>query len=170
MSIFVLLLAAQLVPAAPLPAPACRTAQLRLSLDGRNGDFNGMSHAGIELSIRNMGPDCMLPALPKIELRDARGRLLRAERAAPFGMHPGPVMVPLRLRAGHRAAAALRWVSGAVYSHSRSVRAASVTVRLGTASLHAPLAAVLYGQAGKPVTFDQPPLRVMEGIAAASSP
>jgi hypothetical protein len=166
MSIFMLMLASQLGSAGAQPAPACRTTQLRLSLDGHQGDFNGMSHSGTELSIRNIGPDCTLPALPKVEFRDARGRLLPAERKAPIGMHPGPVMVPVRLAAGHRAATELRWVSGAVFSHSRVVRAASVTVRVGTAMLHAPLTAMLYGTAGKPVTFDQTPIRAIEGMAA----
>ncbi len=145
---------------------ACRASQLRLSLSGRDGDFNGMSHSGTELSIRNLGPDCTLPALPTIGFRDARGRTLQALRRAPVGLHPGPVMMPVRLATGHRARADLRWVSGPVYPHSRSIRPATVTVRFNGATLHAPINAVLYGEAGKTVLFDQTPLRAMEGMAA----
>lgn len=145
---------------------ACRPSQLRLSLSGRDGDFNGMSHSGTELSIRNAGPDCTLPALPTIGFRDARRRTLPALRRAPVGMHPGPVMMPFRLAAGHRAQADLRWVSGPVYPHSRSVRAATITVRFAGGSLRAPIEAVLYGEAGKTVQFDQAPLRPVEGMAA----
>jgi hypothetical protein len=145
---------------------ACRPAQLRLSLSGRDGDFNGMSHSGTAVSIRNLGPDCTLPALPTIAFRDARGRSLPATRRAPVGMHPGPVMVPVRLAAGHRASIDLRWISGPVYPRSRSIRAATVTVSFGRATLRAPLKALLYGETGKPVMFDQTPLRAMEGMAA----
>jgi hypothetical protein len=144
----------------------CRPSQLRLSLSSRDGDFNGMSHSGTELSIRNLGPDCTLPPLPTIGFRDARGRRLPALRRAPVGMHPGPVMVPIRLATGHRAATDLRWVSGPVYPHIRSIRATTVTVRFGRTTLHARIKAVLYGEAGKPLTFDQSPLRSIEGMAA----
>src|SRR5579871_2646166 len=104
----------------PHPAPACRAARLRLSLDGRDGDFNGMSHSGTALVIRNRGADCTLPALPTIEWRDKRGRLLAAARKVPIGMHPGPVMLPVRLAAGHLATADLRWVSGPVFPQNRA--------------------------------------------------
>ncbi|CAN5256388.1 hypothetical protein BH09PSE3_BH09PSE3_12090 [soil metagenome] len=75
-------------------------------------------------------------------------------------------MMPVRLAAGHRATADLRWVSGPVYPHSRSIRAATITVRFGGVTLRTPVKAVLYGEAGKSVQFDQTPLRAMEGMAA----
>ena len=125
-----------------------------------------MSHSGVELSIRNLGPDCALPALPKVVLLSRAGRALPAERQTPVGMHPGPVMIPVVLGGGHRAATDLRWVSGPVFPVNRSVRARFVTVRVGGAVLKAPLTAVLYGPKGRPVTFEQPPLRAMEGMPA----
>ena len=106
-------------PSSPMPSPPCRPQQLRIVPDGRDGDFNGMSHSGTALSIRNTGRDCTIPALPRIELRDARNRALPAMRQPPVGMHPGPVMVPVRIAGGHRAVATLRWVSGPVFPHSR---------------------------------------------------
>ncbi|CAN5256266.1 hypothetical protein BH09PSE3_BH09PSE3_12080 [soil metagenome] len=82
MPIPALLLAAQPVVFASRPS------QLRLSLSGRDGDFNGMSHSGTALSIRNLGPDCTLRALPTIGFRDARGRTLQALRGAPVACTP----------------------------------------------------------------------------------
>ena len=81
---------AMLLLAAPvLTLPHCRVDQLRMSLDGRDGDFNGMSHSGIELSIRNIGPDCIVAALPTVQLRDARNRIVRAVRQVPRGSRWG---------------------------------------------------------------------------------
>ena len=159
------------LPAAPSlaaspPVRACRARQLRLSLDDRDGEANGMSHGGVALSIRNAGPDCTLPALPLVQFLDARGRVLPAVRRAPTGMHPGPVMVPVRLAGGHRAATLLRWVSGPVFPSNRRLRVTSLVVRFGGVPLRAPLAATLYGAAGSAVPFDQPPLRAVEGMAA----
>ncbi|MGY2736589.1 DUF4232 domain-containing protein [Sphingomonas sp. UYP23] len=150
----------------PLPLPHGRVYQLHISLNGRGGDFSGMSHSGTELSIRNTGADCFLVALPTVQLRDARNRVVPAVRQAPRGMHPGPVMTPVRLTAGHRAAAEIRWVSGPVFTHSQSVRASRITVRIGTGTLTAPLAATLYREVGQPATFEQTPMRAIEGMVA----
>jgi hypothetical protein len=156
---------ALLMAAAPVAGgalPACRPAQLRLSADSGDGDFTGMSHDGVELSLRNRGRDCLLPALPLVELRDVRGRLLPARRSPSVGRHPAFVTVT----AGHRAALTLRWTSGAVYGRNRHVNAASVSVRIGAGRVSAPLAAALYGPAGRPVAFDQSVARQMEGMPA----
>ena len=149
----------------PAVAP-CSAAQLRLSVGRGDGDLDGMSHAGVELSVRNLGPDCTLPALPPVAFRDVLGRRISAVRRPPVGMHPGPVMSPVRLGGGHRATAGLRWVSGPVYPDSRSVHATTVTVRAGGSVLRAPLDAVLYGRRGSAFTFDQAPLRAAEGGAS----
>ncbi len=165
MPIALLLLAAQAAAIGAPQIPVCRAAQLSLSTDGRDGDFNGMSHSGVELSILNRGDDCILPALPRVQFRGLGGRPLPLSRAAPIGMHPGPAMIPVRLGSGHRAVIDLRWVSGPVYPHNRSLRAASVSVRIGKGTLHAPLVAELYGEAGKPATFSQTPASTEEQAA-----
>lgn len=157
-----------LLLAAPVPLPDCRAQQLRVSVDARDGEFNGMSHSGTELSIRNVGPACTIAALPTVQLRDARGRVLSAMRQAPRGMHPGPVMIPQRLDTGDRVATEIRWISGPVFPHSRVVRAAKVTVRIGSGTLTMPLTATLYGEAGKPATFEQTPLRPTKPMPPAS--
>lgn len=165
MPVLALLMAA--APVAGAALPACRPAQLRLSTDDRGGDFNGMSHSGIELSLRNLGRACRLPALPRVTMLDRRGRALAARRDPPVvGMHPGPAMLPVRLGAGRRATIDLRWVSGAVFDGNRSVNAAMVAVRIGAGLVRAPLGARLYGPARGGVTFEQTPARVAEGMPA----
>lgn len=141
--------------------PACQPRQLRLSVDGGDGDLNGMSHGGTHLSIRNLGRDCRMAALPPLDLRDARGHALPVRLRA----QSAPA-APIVLGGGHRAAMDLRWVSGPVYPDSRSVRAAEVRVRFGAASLDAPLDATMYGAAGQGVEVERTALRVMEGMAS----
>lgn len=158
------ILALLLLGAPALALPPCRIDQLRLSLDGHAGDFNGMSHSGTELSIGNIGPDCVLAALPKVQFHDARNRGLLAMRQAPRGMHPGPVMVPVWLAAGHRAATEIRWISGPVFPRSRSVRTSKITVGIGPGTLAVPLHATHYGAIGHAVTFEQTPLHAIEGM------
>lgn len=160
-----LTLAVLLSAPSPLPPP-CRASQLQLSLDGRDGDFNGMSHSGTELSVRNMGQDCLLAALPQVQLRDARDRIAPVARQVPRGMHPGPVMVPIRLAAGHRAVAEIRWIAGPVFHRSRSVHVARIRLNIGAGTISAPLTAEIFGPVGQPATFEQTPLRAVEGMAA----
>lgn len=161
------MLVAAATPSAAMPhVAACRRKQLRLSIGGQEGEFSGMSHAGARLLIRNVGDDCLLPALPEVVFRDARGRPLPASRKAPSNMHPGPAMVPVRLAGGHRVAADLRWVSGPVFPHNRRLRASTISARIGNSALSAPLKAVFYGETGRRVAFDQTPLRAMEGMPA----
>ncbi|WP_242148796.1 DUF4232 domain-containing protein [Sphingomonas sp. BAUL-RG-20F-R05-02] len=165
MPLLSLMIAAQALSASAA-LPPCRLSYLRVSVGGRDGDFNGMSHSGTALMIRNLGADCMLPALPVISLRDAHGRALPAMRRAPVGMHPGPVMLPVRLAAGHQAETDLRWVAGPVFAHNRAVKPTRLTVQIGAGTLHTPITATLYGEAGKPVAFEQTPLHVVEGMPA----
>jgi hypothetical protein len=156
------LLSIAVTPAQAAGAPACKPRELRLSLDGRDGDFNGMSHGGTALGIRNLGPDCSLPALLPVEFHDARGSKLPVVARNAAGAQRGQ----LRLGAGHRAEMTLRWVSGPVYPKSRSGHVAEVRIKLGGATLRAPLAADIYGEAGKPIQVERSAWRAMEGMAA----
>lgn len=141
-------------------ASVCKPVDLLMTLGG-DGGLNGMSHGGVELVLRNGGADCLLPVLAPVTLRDARGRVLpvRARIAA------GAQASTLLLGGGHRASMTLRWISGPVYPHNRTVRTAQVRLALGGATLSAPLDAVLYGPAGQRVEFERSPMRVMEGMA-----
>lgn len=145
---------------ATLPPTPCRAAQLRLMPVDTDGDLNGMSHAGTGFALVNRGEACRLPALPQVVLRDARGHALPAARRAPVGMHPGPVMVPLKLEKGARAQGTLRWVSGPVYDNSRKLTAARLSVGIGTGWVSMPLKVVLYAPADQGASLDQPPLHL----------
>ncbi len=166
-----LLVLAQGLPAVPPSTPSsalapqaalapCRAAQLRLLPQDRDGDLDGMSHAGTGFVLVNRGAACRLPALPQVVLRDARGRALPAARKAPVGMHPGPVMVLLRLEQGARAQGTLRWVSGPVYDGSRKLVAARLSVGIGKAWVSMPLHVTLYAPADQGASLDQPPLQL----------
>jgi hypothetical protein len=145
---------ALLLAAAALPS--CVTHQLNVSTDARQGDFNGMSHSGTLLIFRNKSRrTCTLPGLPALTFLDATGKTLPIQRRAPIGMHPGPVVLPVRLAPGKVVSTPLRWVSGPVYDHSRCPFVVSVTV----AGWHVPLGAKMCGQAGQPIWIDQPTLR-----------
>jgi hypothetical protein len=164
MAFLALLLAA--APAGASALPACRPDQLRLSAENADGRFDGMSHSGTELSIRNVGRACTLPALPPVVMLNARGRLLPAVSEPSPDRSRGRAMRPVRLAGGHRATIDLRWVSGAVFERNRSVTAAIVAVRIGRGLIRARLGATLYGPAGGPVGFDQSPAQAAEGIPA----
>jgi hypothetical protein len=105
---------AHAAPVAPRGA-----AQLQVSLDGKDGDFAGMSHNGVLLVLKNAsGEACTVPAYPDLEFLDEGKSRLGITRRVPLGMHPGPVMIPVAVDPGQTASATLRWVSGPVYDKS----------------------------------------------------
>ena len=163
--LFAALLASGAAPvAAPVALPACRRDQLRMGIGRRDGVADFVPVSGAVISIRNLGPDCDLPGLPAVVLRDRRGLPLPATRRSPLGMHPGPVIAPVALPGGHRATFELTWPY--CPSVGRCVRVASVLVSLGSVSLRAPASASLSAAPAGPFRFDQPPGRVAEGMAA----
>jgi len=146
--------------AAPAPLPDCRANQLSLAFDGEGGAFDGMSHSGSLMVLRNVGPTaCRVPGLPRLTLKGAKGEALPITRNAPVGMHPGPVIVPVGVAPGAELTAPLRWVSGAVYDRSRcyDVRAAAVTI--GGETIQTPLRGRICGAGTAGATVDQPVLR-----------
>lgn len=139
--------------------PACTARKVVLSIDSRDGDFNGMSHSGTYLVIRNTGRRaCGLPGLPFVTFHGARGVLLPASRQSPVGMHPGPVIVPVTIPAHGRVATALRWVSGPVYDRNRRLVTRTVDVTIGGRTVRTPFRAAMFAPVGEPARFDQPPL------------
>jgi hypothetical protein len=131
---------------------------ISVSTDAADGDFNGMSHAGTYLVVTNKGGQaCIVPGLPTIALKDAKGLLLPAARQSPAGMHPGPVVVPVRLEPGASARASLRWVAGEVFDRSRCVDPARIELRFGNQTIGTGFSGHLCGEDGKPVAFEQSP-------------
>ncbi len=146
----------------PLPAmaaPGCRAGALRLSLDGGDGAFDGMSHSGVLVVLQNRGRRaCTVPGLPQIEALDAAGAALPLARENPFfGGGHGPVVVPVRLAPRKAASVALRWVAGPVYGDSRCMTPATLRVTAGGVVLKRPwVGGPICADGDKPATFTQP--------------
>lgn len=158
MPIIAALFAAQAEP----HAPPCTARHLRLSVQPRTGVADFAPRSAVLLSIRNFGPDCTVPALPVVVLRDGRGRLLPAKRRPPLGMHPGPVMLPVFIGGGHRATIELGWTTG----RRATVRAERVTVRFAGQTLTAPAGLRMPSVPAGSFGFDQAPVHAEEGMAA----
>lgn len=141
--------------------PACKSGQLSLAIDDENGNFNGMSHSGTLLVLRNLGPNaCSVPAKPKVEFEDGKQRSLGVTAQTPIGMHPGPVMLPIAIPVGAEVTSELRWVSGDVYDGHNCASPAFLAVTMGTDVLRAKvLGTTLCGPAGKPPSFTMTPLK-----------
>ncbi len=155
-----LLIALALTSPSPADTPKpCRAQDLSIAFDGKDGEFDGMSHSGTLMSIRQRGKTtCLLPGIPTLSFSDADGKQLPLARAVPPGMHPGPVIVPIKLAPGATATTALRWVSGEVYDHSRCVVAARADMKIGTESVKQPFTGRFCGMDGQTIRFDQPAL------------
>ena len=158
-----LLLALAVPLLAPIPTkasdpPACAANQLALSFDDGDGAFDGMSHSGTLMVLRNTSATaCAVPGLPVLTFRDAAGAELAIVRRPPPGMHPGPVVRPAAIAAGATAAASLRWVSNeGVFDDGRCLVPARVEASIGTGTLTQPFPGhSLCGPSGEPVPFDQ---------------
>lgn len=150
--------------AAPAVLPHCRRDQLRMGVSPREGVSDFAPLSGAILSIRNLGPDCDIPALPAVVLRDLRRRPLAAMRRAPLGLNPGPAIAPIALPGGHRATFKLTWPY--CPADRLCTRVGSVSANFGSFSLQAPAAASIKPAPTARFRFDQPPGRVAEGMAA----
>ena len=144
----------------------CRQGQLSLALDDENGNFNGMSHSGTLLVLRNLGPEaCSEPARPEVRFEDANQRplpiMIDAPQAARAAMHPGPVLVPVTVPTAAELTSELRWVSSNVYDNGKCLSPAFLTVKTSAETLRIkmPNGASLCGPTGKPPSVTMTPLR-----------
>lgn len=138
--------------------PLCQAAHLRVATDGKDGDFNGMSHSGTLVVIRNVSPAaCALQPMAQMSFYDAAGARLGATGvfAGTRFLHPGPVVLPLALPAGAAATATLRWIAGPVFEKNACISTRELRVTLGSKSLRTPLIATVCGDATKGISFDQ---------------
>ena len=146
--------------AATAPLPACKASDLSLTFDGEGGAFNGMSQSGTLLVLRNIGSHaCSVPGLPRLVLKDAKGKPMPIARKPPEGMHPGPVSPPVGVPAGAELTAALHWVSGPVYPKNECYDVASVALTVGDEPVSGAMGAHICGWTGKGVTFSQAVLK-----------
>ena len=130
------------------PIAPCHSDQLSLSTDAENGNFNGMSHSGTLLVLRNISPSvCSLQPVPQLSFKDSRHKTIpiTVDQKNPFqgpivnGKHlpmgHGPVVLPLLLAPGAEATLTLRWVSGAVYDHGTCLTPSSLLLKIGDSTL-----------------------------------
>ena len=148
-------------PAGANPAiRMCKASDLSLGTDDENGAFNGMSHSGTLLVLRNLSSTpCRVPQRPQITFLDDRGKPLPValDIAAAKFMHPGPVLVPVVVAPDAEVTAKLRWVAGEVYGHSVCLSPAALSVKIGEDMQQAKVAARLCGDRVKGVTFEKTP-------------
>lgn len=138
----------------------CSAAQLALSLDGGDGRFNGMSHSGTMLILRNTGKaSCTMPARPLVQFTDNDRKPLDIVMQTPVGMHPGPVLLPIEIAAGASVTSDLRWVSGNVYDHGHCEAPAFITLVLDKGTVSSAFSGHLCGAGGKPSSYSMTPFR-----------
>jgi Protein of unknown function (DUF4232) len=137
---FILTASAQASTASPTYAlRACIAAQLSLTFDDEGGNFDGMSHSGTLLILRNIGSEtCTIPGRPSLDFEDASHQKLSITLETPPGMHPGPVIPPVAVPSGAEATSQLLWVSNEVFDNSQCFSPASVAISFGTDVLRAP--------------------------------
>jgi len=136
------------------------------------GWFNGMSHSGTLLVVRNLGPGlCSVPARPRMQFQDAGRRPVSLAQQFDAGTQAdaaGPVAIPVEAEATSK----LRWVSGEVYDVSHCVEPAYIGLAVGGDILWQSFGRRLCGPAGQPPTYTATPLRrdpVYQPASAASS-
>ncbi|MDR3101257.1 MAG: DUF4232 domain-containing protein [Paraburkholderia sp.] len=123
---------------APADVRSCQPGQLAMSLDDGGGDFNGMSHGGTYVVLRNVGATaCRVPARPDVTFLDAQEQPLRAALQPIRGMHPGPVLLPVEIAAQARVRASLRWVTGEVFDDTQCIDPAYLRIDVGAGALTA---------------------------------
>ena len=152
------------VPQRPLPIllvnslPLCTADELLLSSDQEGGNFNGMSHSGTLLILRNIGTAaCRLVPLAQASLLDKDGRSLGPFSTTPpiaRFMHPGPVVLPIAVAANAELTATLRWVSGSVFDSSLCLSPTTLVLKLGDLALKTSLKGTLCGDRTRGVSAE----------------
>lgn len=149
---------------------ACKPSQLAFHLDDGNGRFNGMSHSGTLLVLRNAGTlACSIPAQPTVSFRDANRQVLAiAARVSPE-KPPAATVSRIVLAPGTSATSEMRWVSGNVYDDGHCESPASITLMIGRRTIPAEFHGHLCGAGGQPSMYTLAPFRPMATPAPATA-
>lgn len=143
----------------------CTPAQLALRLNDRDGRFDGMSHSGTQLVLRNTGTGaCMISRQPLLTFLDADRQTL--DIAAQDSTHPARTLSPFSLPAGATVTSDIRWVSGDVYDHGHCQSPAHLALKVGQQSVTTAFTGRLCGAGGKPSTYTSTPFATAEGSAS----
>jgi hypothetical protein len=130
--------------------PACDPDQLSFAVDRENGQFDGMSHSGTLLVLRNLGSQaCSVPARPEISFLDNGHNALPVSLGQTPGMHPGPVILPVVVPPGAELTSEARWVSSDAYGANNCVSPEFIALAIGPRTLVAPLSTHICGPAGQ---------------------
>lgn len=148
----------------------CAPSQLAFSLDNGNGRFNGMSHSGTTLVLRNTGTSTCTISAPLPTFTDADKRTLDIVAQDSPGSHPAPTTTTLA--PGATVSSDMRWVSGNVYDHGHCESPAIITLTAGKQTVAASFAGHLCGPGGKPSTYTLTPFQpgtVTDVVAATDA-
>ncbi len=139
----------------PLQAmPYCKASELALSFDEENGNFNGMSHSGTLLVLRNIGTKtCKVSRHPMMTFQDAHHQDLKIISRRVPGMNPGPVVLPVPVVPGAEVTGAMRWVSGDVYDGRNCLTPQFMTLSIVTDDLQSPFPEHLCAPQNKPPEY-----------------
>lgn len=126
----------------------CAPSQLAFSLDNGDGRFNGMSHSGTMLVLRNTGTTaCTISAQPSLTFTDADQRTLEITTNSPSDADPAPTAITLA--PGATVTSDIRWVSSNVYDHGHCESPAHVSLAIGKDVISAAFVGHLCGADGK---------------------
>jgi membrane-bound inhibitor of C-type lysozyme len=126
----------------------CAPTQLALGLDAGDGRFDGMSHSGTMLVLRNTGTTaCTISAQPSLTFTDADQQTLEITTQSPSDTHPAPA--PITLAPGASVTSDIRWISGNVYDNGHCESPAHVSLAIGKQQISAAFAGRLCGADGK---------------------
>lgn len=152
----------------PEPA-ACLSSQLALSLDAGDGRFDGMSHSGTMLALRNTGTvACTLPARPRSTLTDASKQPLDIV-AQEVPDDPAVANATITLAPGATATSDMRWVSGDVYDGGHCETPTRIVLGTGTQAMATAFAGRLCGAGGTPSSYTLTAFRPAQASAASAT-
>jgi hypothetical protein len=154
--VFLCLLPVASVQADSASIPPCRSADIRLHTDDRNGLYDGMSQGGTSLVLHNAGKaSCMLPPLPVLVFSDAAHQAVTAERRTEWGMSPGPALPPVIVTAGEELQILLHWVTSDAFEGGNCIRPAFVSLSLDGGALTVPFGRMMCAAKGQTGYYSQ---------------
>lgn len=132
---------------------ACPASQLAITLDAGDGRFNGMSHSGTMLVLRNIGSEsCTIPARPTPTFTDSNNQPL-AISANETSRAQSPSALPITLAGDQTATSDMRWISGDVYGNGHCESPAHMTLAMGKQIISTSFRGHFCGAGGEPSLY-----------------
>ncbi len=140
----------------------CSAAQIRVTTDGEDGNFNGMNQSGTRLILRNTSQAaCSIPPFATFRFYDKNGARVQivSDTSTAFdepesNVKPIPIgrrSTPFRLVLApkHEATTTLRWIEGPVFEHTSCAEVAFIVLTNAGAPVEAPMMAHVCGPDAK---------------------